>query len=441
MSRTPSQDFSPRNLGWMRRWRSQDHLQPKTGSYPNGASEWDVLLTSISNAIASDSFKFERLRSLVLRNKATLTTKSLEETLVLRKINDNIRRAYGLSQPNRDQLVRTARQALEETTPKTVIRIDISKCFESINRKKLLSKLREDGLVSFESIALLEQLFNSSRRLSPAISRFGLPRGIIVSTSLAEIYLREIDHQIRSISGVYLMLRYVDDLLIFSTTRPQDVLAEVTTVLRQYGLTSNPKKLDTATVECRCTTTCDHGQNCPCKSGCKCYETNKQAFSSIEFLGYRFAFSPHNASKKGKANQVFCLLSEKKIKRIKSRMHHAFRAHRAKPDIDLLGNRLAFLSSNIAVKRIPGQAPLLSGLSYSHSQYNEPDDPTIFPTGRISELDRFMRTHLRRIAGVDPSIMLAPVWTISFESAFSKRRRVRLSAAELIEIGRCWAND
>ena len=440
MSRIPSQDFSPRNLGWMRRWRSQDHLLPKKATYPKDDREWTDLLTSVCADIASDQFKFDRLRSLVLRKKATLTTKSLEETLVFRKLNDNIRRAYGFSQPNRDQLVRTARQALEETTPKTVLRLDISKCFESINRKKLLSKLREDGLVSFQSLALLEQAFNASRRLAPPLTRFGLPRGIIVSTSLAEVYLREIDHKIRSIPGVYLMLRYVDDLLIFSTTSADDVMTGVAHVLREHGLKHNPKKFDKATVDCSCAQNCCHGQNCPCKDVCKCLEQNAQAMESIEFLGYKFVFSKHNTTKRDKSNRVFCLLSEKKIKKIKSRLHYAFKAHHNKPDLPLLSKRVAFLSSNTAVKRIPGQKPLLSGLSYTHSQYAEPDDLNLFPSNQIGEIDRFLRTNLRRLAIADPSVKLAAVWTTSFQSAFTKRRRVRLNASELVEINRCWAN-
>lgn len=423
----------------MRRWRSQDHLVPVGGTYPSNDTEWDALLSGLSANIASDSFRFERLRSLVLRNKATLTTKSLEETLVLRKINDNVRRAYGLSQANRDQLIRTARQALEETTPKSVVRIDISKCFESINRKRLLTKLREDGIVSFQSLDLLEQVFNSSRRLSPPISRVGLPRGIIVSTSLAEIYLREIDHEIRAIDGVYLMLRYVDDLLIFSTTPADNVIKDALQILNNHGLRHNPTKLDKATVECTCALQCNHGQACPCKTNCKCLDSNPNSVTSIEFLGYKLIFFKHNA-KRDKINQVFCLLSEKKINKIKSRIHHAFKAHRIRPDAMLLGKRISFLSSNIAIKRIPGQKPLLSGLSYTHSQYNEPPDPKFFPPNRIDELDRFLRTHLRKACAIDSSLMYAPVWTLSFKSAFHKRRRVRLTAAEMMEINRCWAN-
>lgn len=440
MKRRPTQDFSTRNVGWMRRWRSQDHLSAKTGTYPSDENEWSTVLNSIRDQIEQDEFKFNRLKSRVLRKKATLTTKSLEETLVLRKINDNIRRAYSLSQPNRDELIRTAKQALQETTPKSIVRIDISKCYESINRKKLMQKLQQDSLVSHESLALLRQLLDASRKLSPTIDAAGLPRGVIVSTSLAEIRLREIDYEIRGLEGVYLLLRYVDDLLVFSTSPPEAIISGVQQLLTRHGLKYNPTKLEAVRVDCTCEVACEHQQSCPCKDQCKCFESKATARKSIEFLGYKFVFPSFNNSKKDKSNKVLCLLSDKKIAKVKTRMHYAFKAFAANPDADLLLRRISFLSSNCAVRRTPGQKPLLSGLSFTHSQYTPSDDKTVFAANQICELDRFLRVRLRKATALVPTLPTNLVWKISFESSFINIRRIKFTPSEIVEINRCWAN-
>src|SRR5690606_26462991 len=131
------------------------------------ANEWEDLLKEIEASIAQDQFSFAGLRWHSVRRKLALSTNLLEDTLVVRKINDNLRRAYGLRQSNRTSLIRTAKQALRESTPKTIVRIALRQCFESICRNSLLREIGSDARLSTQTTALLDAIFqHAGRKLS-----------------------------------------------------------------------------------------------------------------------------------------------------------------------------------------------------------------------------------------------------------------------------------
>lgn len=98
----------------------------------------------------------------------------------MRKINENIRRAYRIKQANRLDTIRQVQQALRETTPKHVIRLDIKSFYESVPRRVLLNRLRADRLVSTRTLDLLTRLL----KLVSHLGTSGLPRGLQVSATL-----------------------------------------------------------------------------------------------------------------------------------------------------------------------------------------------------------------------------------------------------------------
>lgn len=434
----PSQQFTGRQLGWMRRWHSQSHLKTLLGPRPTTADDWSAFLSAIEGSIAKDQYIFSGLHWHSIGGKFALSTDLLEDCLVIRKINDNIRRCYGLSQPNRASLIRTAKQALRETTPKTIIRIDLKGCFESISRGRVFKQLRTDARVSTETMALLDTLFRQAAKRFPGRMPDGIPRGLTVSASLAELILREVDAKLRMLPGLYLMLRYVDDILIFTTADESTAWSSVTGVIRGLGLRLNYAKSGKWRVACLCERTCVHGTKCPCggKGKCRC-ATNKLGQKEIEYLGYKLIVGAHNASSK---NKVFSILSDRKSAKIKTRIAKAEVDLRTTGDWCLFSDRISYLVSNQRVAVEPGKRGLFNGLSYTHSEYEEPEAAS--GVGTLKDLDGFYQVALRRVVSTMASkpANYAKLKSMSFISGFHDRRRTKFSAARVKRIKDCWVD-
>jgi hypothetical protein len=433
----PSQVFSAQQLGWMRRWHSQAHLRTKLGVRPNSPKEWDDFLSEIETSISKDKYAFNGLRWHSVRRKLALSTTTLEDTLVIRKINDNLRRAYGLRQPNRTTIIRTAKQALRENTSKSIIRIDLRKCFESICRNSLLKQLRIDARLSTQTTALLDSLFQSASKRFPGPMPTGIPRGLTVSTSLAEIRLRILDRELRVLPGTYLYLRYVDDILIFSTANEAATLEMAKDAIRRIGFKVNEQKTCSVRVACACEASCSHGTSCPCSKQCACLSASSQ-LQELDYLGYQLMFYKHNKKKDESANDVYCVLSERKSRRIKSRLTLASEDCSSTKDWLLFEDRVRYLVANQRVAVSPGKRGLFNGLSYTHAEYEEPSG--FAGKGSLLDLDRFYRALLRRLVraeGVSP-FNLPSLESLSFRSGFSHRRRTKFGGQRVLQINACW---
>lgn len=430
----PSQEFTHRQLGWMRRWHSQSHLEAASGQKPANQLEWKDFLARIEQDVAKDRHAFLGLRWHSIRGKRALSTNHLEDALVIRKVNDNIRRSYGIAEPNRAALVKTAMQAIRETSPKTIVRIDLKACFESINRRKVLKRLRADSLVSAQTMALLDKIFWQASRRFPGRMPDGIPRGLTISTSLAEIVLRDLDARLRLLPGVYLLLRYVDDLLIFSTSDKISAWSEVVGVIRSMGLKINSTKSSVRRVACDCETQCIHDQVCLCAKKCFC-SRDKPAKSDVEYLGYRIIFDSHNG---GSKNAVHCVLSSRKSSRIKTRIIEAINDCSENGDWGLLEKRILYLTGNQKVAGAPGMRGLFNGLAYTHSEYCEP--PEYDGVGTLADLDAFYQAALRRlmVKVCSDEHGKARLRSYSFRSGFAHRRRTKFAAQQVLKIKLCW---
>ncbi|NZA25915.1 hypothetical protein H0E84_05920 [Luteimonas sp. SJ-92] len=421
----------------MRRWHSQAHLQTKLSTRPTGPAEWNQFLDEIEAAIATDSFKFSGLRWHTIRGRQTLSTDLLEDTLVIRKINDNIRRSYGITQPNRASLIRTAKQAIRENTPKTIVRLDLKSCFESINRNLLIKQLRAEAKVSSQTMALLEGVFRGAAIKFPGRMPEGIPRGLTISTSLAELKLRELDSCLRMLPGTYLVLRYVDDILVFTTETKKSAWAGVNDALRNFAFKRNLRKSYPIRVSCSCDDHCPHGSDCPCNKKCTCLARVTERHE-MEYLGYKIIFDKHNASAKKDPNAVFSILSEAKSSKIKTRIALAAQECQRTHDWIQFEKRIAYLTSNQRVAVTPGKRGLFNGLSYTHSEYEAP--PQYAGKGTIEDLDKFYRTTLRRLLtriAVKPHNQ-AKLESLSFDSGFRHHRRVKFTPLDVLNIKKCW---
>ena len=59
-------------------------------------------------------------------------------SIVIRKLNDNIRRLYNVRQADRYAIVSQIASCLTDATPISVLRLDIEKFYENVNRSQIL---------------------------------------------------------------------------------------------------------------------------------------------------------------------------------------------------------------------------------------------------------------------------------------------------------------
>lgn len=436
---SPSQDFTARNIGWMRRYRRQFGLTPDSGGkVPKEKLEWSKFLGSLESRVAAEKFLFDRLDLAAIskkgKTKQVVATKSLDEVLVLRRMNENIRRSYGIKNPNRDVLLRTLAQALSESTQKNIFRLDIKSCFESISRHKLFAKLVADGMVSYQTLSLLKALFDAMDRMPRKRNRKGLPRGLAISSTLAEIVLNKLERDIRQLPGVYLVVRYVDDIVVITTDLNSDIRRSVRSIASKHRLKLNSKKSELVPISCACDGVCIHGDGCPCIRTCKC----EQKKESLEYLGYSLFVSNRN-SHDGR-NKIEIRLSRSKSSKIKTRIMLAGRDYVKTGDVAMLERRLELLTGNLQMMDSDGKRGLSVGLAYTHSKYSIARDNEWEADGDLARLNSFMRRslgfclHLRPV----PNDVKIRLYGYCFISGFHSMRRMKLKALQISSVSECW---
>jgi len=401
----PDQRFSPTQLGYMRKARSQAHFSAKAGPKPRLELEWHTFLSGLSNDVQSGAYSFGPFRRVAAKRKTALTLSFLEDVLVARKLNDIIRRAYGVRQPDRRRQIETLLTIAKEASDKTIVRLDIKSCFESISRKELFRRLDTDGLVEAHAIRLIRQYFTECDSKLLPHERRGLPRGLLLSTTLAEVFLSPMEAQLRKVDGVFAVLRYVDDLLIFSTKAFPEALDGAQRVISNYSLKTNPRKLEHIQIVDE--KIIDGGPN-------------------LEFLGYKFV--KLDACPKGNHK---VLLANGKMRKIKRRIALSFSAYKRGKDAQLLEARIRALADNLRITTSGGKTGLYSGLAFSHPFYSGD-----FDDDSLSEVNSFFRQLLRRYN--PPDEPNSKLWKICFKSGHEHRRRLNFTPKVARQIKECW---
>ena len=160
----------------------------------------------LESEILNETFEFD-----IRFNDEYYFLEDISQKLLLRKLNDNIKRIYKDEQANRKFIIHQVKTLLSETAPFWVIKTDIKAFYESINRDRIFRKLKNDAMLSYYSIFLLRKIFENPN----IVSYSGLPRGLNISSSLSEIYMRNFDKAIQRHKDVYYYARFVDDIIIF----------------------------------------------------------------------------------------------------------------------------------------------------------------------------------------------------------------------------------
>ncbi len=314
-------------------------------------------------SINKDEFAFE-----ITKVNEYYLTHDLPNKLVLRKLNDNLKRLYKDEQANRRIIISQVKTLLEETCPFWVLKTDIKSFYESIDRDRVIAKFKDDSMLSFQSMYLLRKVFEN-----PTLSATtGVPRGMNISSTLSEIYMRKFDRWIRRVPGVYYYARFVDDIIIFTNSLQSslDLVNAINPKLTELaeGLEINNNKTELF-----------NGSSL--KSLNKSTGSLLRKSNDLEYLGYRFT-----KEKRGKTDFLKVSIAEKKIKKIKTRIVLAFLDFIKNNEFKLLENRIKFLTGNYSIRKNIDGNDLRAGIYYNYLQVT---DLTIF-----DELNSFYKKTL-----------------------------------------------
>lgn len=291
------------------------------------------------------------------------TAKDGVHFFAMKQLQHNLRQTFKVVQADRNKIIKQTYNLISDGFPKIIIRTDISKFYESIPQTKLFEKIEDNTLLSPLSKKILKRLFfefEQIKDISIMDSKIGIPRGLGISAYLSELYMREIDNEIKSLPDLIYYARYVDDVIaIFSPQTKSQIRNyqnELKVIIKKGGLEINDN------IEGR-------------KDKTKCIhllqdKTKSRIDFNIEeltFLGYRFVMNHHPKICK---THIKIKLSNERHLRYKNRLISAIDCYNNDSKFDekrarkLLFDRLKFLTGNYNLNH--SKKNISSGIYYSN---------------------------------------------------------------------------
>ncbi|MGE4432650.1 MAG: antiviral reverse transcriptase Drt3a [Bacteroidales bacterium] len=327
-------------------------------------------LEKISKEVNSKNFKFD----LQLKDDDIFVIQNTKEAFfAIKQLQYNIRKTFKVKQSSRHLILTQLKLMLNDSSPKYVIRTDVTKFFESIPQDKLFKKMSNNTLLSNQSKKIIFQIledYNGKKDRAMIEADKGIPRGVGISSYLSELYMKDIDKQIINMRDVIYYARYVDDIfIIISPSLPKKNANSYFTKIKEIV-----SKEDLSLK--------DEGDD-----KCSLLDLSVQNMSEkiITYLGYAL-----HIKRQGNKTSVTFGLSEAKKEKIKNRIKMCFEHFN---NINKYGIRnarnelllsLRFLCSNTKLSGAKNRVK--TGIYYS----NDLLDNEHF--NDISEIDIFLKT-------------------------------------------------
>lgn len=330
--------------------------------------EKDVFIKTIDDEISlplserTYSFNIKNVGGLFLNGYSQATQKEkityLCQDLILRKIYQNTKKIYNLKQADRNKIIQQLQILLVAKTDFWIIRLDIKSFYESLNREDILGKLYNQYRLSPLTVFLLRKLFEtSSIKTSP-----GIPRGLSISSCLSELAMKYFDIEMKQFAGVYYYARFVDDIIIFCSTEKcqNDVWNLIPEKLKSLSLTLNANK------------------------SYKISSSDMRANAKpLTYLGYCFCL---------RNRKLYADIAPAKVNKIKTRIVRAFISVIKNGDIELLKDRIKYLTGNYLIKGKVTLLPVKAGIYYNYKRID-------IESEALQELDKFYQNILHSYHG------------------------------------------
>ena len=360
-------------------------------------------LEKISAEVAAGASRVQIHPVITPGGKATYAAdKTAKSYFILKQLQHNIFRLYKVRQSSRHEIICQLKQIFGDPFPKYIIRTDIKDFYESIPQEDVLKKLDEDALLTPPSRKIIRQILEDYRDLPG--NPTGVPRGVGISAYLSELYMRRFDENIRAHNALIYYARYVDDIVVVFSMRPESKVGQLLPFLKKQAanlrLSLNPDK------------TSKHNLRTP--KAC-----------SFEYLGYELTF--------GK-DRVKVGLSDKGRQKYKNRIKQSFEAYtrqakyKEKAARRLLVKRIKFLTGN--TRLLNNKKNIMVGIYFSNSLLSDSSD--------LQTLDDSL---MSRIQALHPGSLKVILSKLSFKQGFDNRRYHRFSTQELNQIVKLWEHE
>lgn len=319
---------------------------------------------------------------------------------IIKLIQKFIRKLYKVKQADRNQIVSQLSLILADGFHKKILRTDIQEFYESIPQEELLKIIDRENLLSHTNKIYIKKILSEFNALSGSTK--GLPRGIGISAYLAELYLRNMDQEIKKDEEIIFFARYVDDIAIVYAPKPDssdDKLANLKKIIKSYGLEINTKKTIAP-------------------------QTIPDNDIKFDYLGYQFQFK----NKKLEIEISFRKF-KKYIKRIQISFERFRGANSAQRNLErkLLISRIRYLSQN--TKLSGRKSNTLIGIYFSNR---------LLPnaTLRITSLDKYL---IKEINSLTTPQLKTALSKFKFTDGFNKKSFFKTTAQGIHEISKIWS--
>lgn len=364
----------------------------------------ELKLNEYSNKINSNNFKITNIVQQKRKGKPVFIIdpkKGGTDYLALKKADKNLRRIYQVKQADRYQIVNQIKIILDDKMPMHLLKLDIKDFYESIDPYQILNELKMDQLLSHKTYKIIESVFQNH-----LIKNSGLPRGLPISATLSEIFMKKIDLQIKKTDEIYYYSRFVDDIIIITFSNKNIIFDTIKKKLNSISLTlNNLKQKEIDLIE----------------------DINSEN-GIFNYLGYQFKLE----KKKSEIS-----IAPQKIDKIKKRIIKSFLDYFRNNNFKLLKNRIKFLTGNCAIQKNENGF-LMTGLHYTY--------PLINNYKPLKELDTFTYSLLKinksRISKkIKETLNNSEIDTLlkySFLNGYKNIIKYSFTKTEILKITTCW---
>lgn len=299
-------------------------------------SDYGDVKTAIDHTIQywkTNNITLSSLETRSVKSKSVFIPAKMEDDFAIKLLDRFIRRIYKVRQSDRNRIVRQLITLLKDSGNYHVLRLDVKDCYETIKFEYIINKFEDELILAPECIKLLNGIHSDLCRNH---GMHGLPRGLSISPTLAELYLEPLDKKVASNPDVIYSARYVDDIIVLTPAGKQSgVQTYVEDLMNkmELSLNNNPGK----------------------------YYSNPSCSAEFDYLGYSIKVE----SKNNKPNDVILKISRLKLNKIRSRIAISFCDHKKQKNISLLKRRLEYLCMLKRVRK-GKNGDLLAGLAHNY---------------------------------------------------------------------------
>ncbi|MDR3628932.1 MAG: RNA-directed DNA polymerase [Desulfocapsaceae bacterium] len=391
------------------------------GKYRMGRerSDYKAFLSNLSSQISSPNFSLGGLRKVIIKNRDVFITSRAVDDFAIRKTNDNLRRIYKVKQSDRNKVVSQLLILSQEPVPYTLVKLDLRSFYESINKEDLVEKILSDTLPSNDTKKIIKSIFYNSS----VNSAKGIPRGLSISATLSELFMRSFDKKVKQIPGVYYYARYVDDLVIMTTKSALETIQAAANCLPEKMIFNDDK---TCWIEI-------DSKNAVKKNNCP--------NNTVTYLGYQIKIDLSSKSKR----KIDLGISQKKINRTKQRIVLTIKDYNINNNFELLYNRIQFLTCNYSIeerRNASFSSDLKAGIFYSYPLLDGYD----FVKSQLKKLDEFLNKQIwnrkgsigSKLSGFIKNNQRRIISNLSFLAGFEHRKTKKFLPKQIKQMRKCW---